>query len=52
MKCDKPCSIRFSLQYVKIKGNDISRHFKECILNIGLFHAKSFHSCDDLTLFL
>jgi len=41
-----PCSIRFSLQSVKIKGNDISRHFKVCIVNIGLFHVKSFHFCD------
>jgi len=47
VKCDKPCSIRFSLQCVKIKGHDISRHFKECISNIGLFHVKSFHHCDD-----
>jgi hypothetical protein len=47
VKCNKLCNIRFSLQYVKIKGNDISRHFKECILDIGLFHVKSFHSCDD-----
>ena len=47
VKCDEPCSIRFSLQYVTIKGNDISRHFKECIRNIGLFHVKSFRSCDD-----
>ena len=39
--------IRFSLQHVKIKGNDISWHFKECIWNTGLFYIKSFHSCDD-----
>lgn len=52
VKCDEPCSVRFSLQYVKIKGNDISHHFKECIWNIDLFHVKSFHSCDDFVFLI
>ena len=37
----------FLCNNVKIKDDDISRHFKECISNIGFFQVKSFHSCDD-----